>query len=66
MTNTEAQMLNASKNLRDCPFLSENNTVSSTEINAFGENVTLSDEVGTESSLVELGIKQEAATNRFL
>lgn len=57
---------NASKNLRDYPFLNKNNTVSSTEINAFGENVSLSDEVGSESSLVELGIKQETITDRFL
>jgi len=42
------------------------NTVSSTGINAFGENVSLSNEVGVESSLVELGIKQETITDRFL
>lgn len=51
--------LNAAYNLRDYPFLNENNTASSVGINAFGENVSLSNEVGVESSLVELGIKQQ-------
>lgn len=37
----------------------KNNTASSVGINAFGENVSLSNEVGVESSLVELGIKQQ-------
>ncbi len=34
--------MNAALNLRDYPFLNENCTVSSTGINAFGENVRLS------------------------
>jgi putative transposase len=58
--------MNAALNLKDYPFLNENNTASSVGINAFGENVSLSDEVGAESSLVELGIKQETITDRFL
>ena len=58
---------NAALNLRDYPFFNENNTVSSTEINAFGENVNPENEVDVSGSLVELGIKQETITdNRFL
>jgi len=40
-------------------FLNENNTVSSTGIDAFGENVNPENEVNVLGSLVELGIKQQ-------
>jgi len=51
--------LNAALNLRDYVFLDESNTVSSTGINAFGENVNPENEVDVSGSLVELGIKQQ-------
>lgn len=57
---------NAANNLRDYPYIDKNNTVSSTEINAFGEDVRPENEVDVSGSFVELGIKQETITDRFL
>jgi len=57
---------NAALNLRDYPFLDENNTASSVGINAFGEDVRPENEVDVSGSFVELGIKQETITDRFL
>ena len=51
--------LNAALNLRDYPFLNENNTASSVGINAFGEGVRSENEVDVSGSFVELGIKQQ-------